>query len=266
MEKSPQCPLNAPPLRTAPLSVPPLNAPLYTQEAFQRAAGHAWRPGGEALTRYALDVCAFAPGARVLDVGCGPGDTLALLHERGVWACGLDVRLPAPDVAAHEARDLPRILGDGAALPMGAATLDGIVCQCVLSLLPPIPGAGAALRGMARALRPSGLLLLSDVYVRTPSGPCGPDEAMPCASPRTACWQGAISWEAQGALLAAAGLSLVLAEDHSAALRELAARMVWYGVRTESLPQWLGRKTACARGYGYGLWIARKDGTCRTFS
>ena len=50
---------------------------LWEQDDFQRAAGETWRPGGLALTRRALELgarcCGFAPGARLLDMGCGAG-------------------------------------------------------------------------------------------------------------------------------------------------------------------------------------------------
>ena len=39
---------------------------LYASSVFQSIAGGAWRPGGTALTRHGLELCALAPGSTVL--------------------------------------------------------------------------------------------------------------------------------------------------------------------------------------------------------
>ena len=64
-----------------------------------------------------LDAVDLGPGARVLDVGCGSGDLLAHLAQRGFATAGIDPapgmvalardRVPAADIRSGDAEDLP---------------------------------------------------------------------------------------------------------------------------------------------------------------
>ena len=64
------------------VSLPAAPPPLYEQPELTWLTGGALRPGGVTLTRELLTCCRPTPGARVLDVGCGPGHSLAVLaHE-----------------------------------------------------------------------------------------------------------------------------------------------------------------------------------------
>lgn len=232
------------------------SVPLYASKAFQRIAGDVWRPGGTNLTRHALDLCAFAPGADILDVGCGKGASLVLLRSLGLNGTGLD-----RERALEE--DFPFVQADAGNPPLPDASFDGILCECVLSLL---PDAGAALQRFARILRPEGRLVLSDLYVR--SNPL----LSVAPSPGSSCLSGARTRQELEVLLEQSGLVLLHFEDHTASLKDLAARLLWYG--DESLCALLRGKSAtegderlpgsCACGsprpggtrYGYGLWIA----------
>ena len=62
----------------------------YEHPLWPSVMGQCLHPGGEALSRRLLALCAFPSGARVLDAGCGPGVTLGLLKESGLDAVGLD--------------------------------------------------------------------------------------------------------------------------------------------------------------------------------
>lgn len=235
------------------------SVPLYASKAFQRIAGDVWRPGGTNLTRHALDLCAFAPGADILDVGCGKGASLVLLRSLGLNGTGLD-----RERALEE--DFPFVQADAGNPPFPDASFDGILCECVLSLL---PDAGAALRRFAHILRQKGRLVLSDLYVRS--------EPLPAAvpSPGSSCLAGARTRQELEVLLEQSGLVLLHFEDHTESLKELAARLLWYG--DESLCALLRGKNetksdtrlpeSCACGslrpggtrYGYGLWIAARS-------
>ena len=142
--------------------------PLWEQEDFQRVAGEIWRPGGPELTRRALELaarrCGLAPGARLLDLGCGPGASLELLAGLGYRPLGLDRRTHAAWAKrAAGAERSPAVIflqGDAACPPLADNSVDGVLSECVLSLLPdPLD----ALRGCRRTLRPGGALLLSDL-------------------------------------------------------------------------------------------------------
>jgi SAM-dependent methyltransferase len=105
---------------------------------------------------------AFAPGARVLDVGCGKGRDVVALLDMGVDAFGLEPNDAMR--AAALARD-PRMAGRIAAAslpdigqPFGGG-FDGMLCCAVLMHLAP-DDLATAFDAMAALLRPGGRLLL----------------------------------------------------------------------------------------------------------
>ena len=113
----------------------------------------AWAVNGQESARSAISdhfASAFAPGARVLDVGCGMGRDLAALLEMGFDAWGVEphdaMRARAierhPNLAGRiVAASLPRI-----GQPFGGG-FDAIVCSAVLMHLSAdaLPGSLAAL-------------------------------------------------------------------------------------------------------------------------
>ena len=231
---------------------------LYASPLFQQIAGGTWRPGGLALTRHALELCAFPPRSEILDIGCGQGASLALLRELGMNGTGLDNTCSLTE-------DFPFVRADAQDPPFPDASFDGILCECVLSLL---PDAEQALRRFVSILRPKGKLLLSDLYLRQETTIL-PDKAWIGSS----CLAGARTRQGLERLLQKSGFDLLHTEDHTACLKELAARLLWYG--DASLKNLLHRKNdaaealrgpagSCACGavrsgglrYGYGLWIA----------
>ena len=48
-------------------------------------------PGGDAHTMRMIELCALSPGARVLDMGAGEGEAVALLRAHGLDAVGIDL-------------------------------------------------------------------------------------------------------------------------------------------------------------------------------
>ena len=127
-----------------------------------------------------------------------------------------------------------------------------------------LPDPLAALRDCHRALRPGGALLLSDLFRRADmtEGEGGPAARLACRE-GTSCLDGARPRAEWDGLLARAGFLLHCFEDHSPALADLAARLVWYGAG--AAPHWLRGGCTCGgvssgRGaFGYGLWIAQKE-------
>jgi len=99
----------------------------------------------------------LAPGARVLDVGCGDGKLAVALLAAGVRAVGLEGSSgPARRAAAETGGRV--VVGDPAALPFAASTLDAIVIWHVLEHL---PEPRRTLAEAARCLRPGGILVVA---------------------------------------------------------------------------------------------------------
>lgn len=102
---------------------------------------------------------ALAPGARILDIGCGSGRDLLWLKEKGFAPHGLE---PSPALAAlAEAHSgCPVTIGEVTAHPLLDRTWDGILVSGVLVHLPhdTIP---AVLDRMAQALARDGRLYVS---------------------------------------------------------------------------------------------------------
>jgi len=103
-------------------------------------------------------------GRRVLDVGCGDGAWALAAARQGAHVVGVDASpamLAAARARAHEAGlDARFQQADAAALPFGDGSFDVVLAITVLCF---VPGAGAALREMARVLAPGGRLVLGEL-------------------------------------------------------------------------------------------------------
>lgn len=226
------------------------SGPFFLRPGFRAVAGDALRPGGLALTARGCDAAGFSPGDAVADVGCGPGESLHYLRGLGLRAVGLEVR---PRFAAEAAARVPGgvVLARAGSLPLRAGCLDGVLCECALSVF---DDPDAALAEMARALRPGGRLVAADLYRR--DDPDGGDAPGPGG-----CAAGAVSRCELTGRLSRSGLVPMLFEDHSRLLAELAGRLVFAGFSAADVGAALaGRR--CAPGgsrLGYYLCVAKKE-------
>jgi SAM-dependent methyltransferase len=148
------------------------------------AARESWRDW-RIEARELLHLAQVARGARVLEVGCGGGGLLRMLHDRGARAVGIDTPGRALDLARarpageRESRGVgggillppcslaPLLVevGEGDALPFRADTFDAIVGQHVIEHLPDV---NAALREWRRVLKPNGYIALATPNARYP--------------------------------------------------------------------------------------------------
>jgi SAM-dependent methyltransferase len=103
--------------------------------------------------------CALAPGARVLDVGCGQGSALQLFRNAQLAPVG--VTLSAADAEACRAADFEVHACDQSFLDFPDASFDLVWCRhCLEHSVFPL----FTLRGLRRVLRPQGWL-----YVEVPA-------------------------------------------------------------------------------------------------
>ena len=200
----------------------------------KKTAQNCWRPGGLELTRHGLALCNFPKRARIADIGCGMGASVRMLRQDGYSCIGLEKNL--------QATDIPQIQGQAEALPFAKESLHGILCECVLSLL---QNPGRILRNFWEVCRFDGSLLLTDLYIKKGESPSS---------------GGPFSRQKLENTLSEAGWQVAHFEDHSKALKEFAANLLWYEKQDEvPWSQNIPGGDIPWRDCGYGLWIAQKE-------
>jgi len=108
----------------------------------------------------------FAHCRRVIDLGCGDGDFVALLLDHGIDAIGVDADAKA--LQAARARDLPVVQQDVFAYlaETADASADGIFCAHLVEHLP-YAQVIQLIRESWRILQPGGVIVLATPDVRT---------------------------------------------------------------------------------------------------
>ena len=97
-----------------------------------------------------IEHCSIAMGTRVLDVGCGSGEFLARLRERGADPTGAD---PAPDMVAAASANANVVLAEAESLPFEPGRFDVVTAVNALQFA---DDTTAALREFARVLSADG--------------------------------------------------------------------------------------------------------------
>jgi SAM-dependent methyltransferase len=241
------------------------NVNLYETRVLRDVTGPVIRPGGFDLTDRGVAYCGLAPGARLLDVGCGTGAAVDhLRRHHGLAAMGIDRSEALLEEGLRSHDGFPLVRGRAEALPVGDGCVQAVLCECVLSLCPDPP---CTLREALRVLQPGGYLVLTDVYARGPSAPAHKTGRQNVSC----CLQGAVNRDTAQTRVMAAGFDLLLWEDHSLLLKQLAAQLVWtygsldafwsavYGPDAPAAAH-NGGAGGCHRP-GYFLLVARKPGT-----
>jgi ubiquinone/menaquinone biosynthesis C-methylase UbiE len=202
-------------------------------------------PGGLELTKKMVAFCHFSEGGKVLDVGCGTGQTVRFLRETfQLDAVGVDPALA--NTREQAGPDLPIWHGTADALPFEKESLNGILCECSFSLF---DRPESVLAGFAGALKPGGQILISDLYARgRPAEISGFTKHL--YTKESLCRQ-----------IANQGLELLLFEDQSQALKSLVTQMIMDMQDGESFYENIGSSFAemKAARCGYYWLIARKN-------
>lgn len=125
------------------------------------------RPGGFDITDKAMEVCDFQRGAKILEIGCGEGETLEhLTKDYGLEVSGIDLSLEMVRRAKERMPEADIHFADGEFLDdYPSFTFDGVVMECVLSL---INKPDEALHEVWCVLKKGGRLFISDLCHRDP--------------------------------------------------------------------------------------------------
>lgn len=202
---------------------------LFGCGCVEGAAGEWLRPGDGAIVTALFERSGLRLGAKVLDVGCGAGDSLAWLERRGFSGIGIDRDERTLALAASRVAS-PLFHGDGAHLPFADACLDAVLSECSLSQM---PDRRVALAEWRRVLKAGGRLLLADVD-----------------------WPSSEGCDSLAEDIAAAGFHILHDEDRSDALAGFVARFIFHYGSLD--PLWGDRDGAPPAGGrpGYRLIIA----------
>ncbi len=238
---------------------PPVT-PLYEQDELSEVTGGTLRPGGIALTTEILSSCKPALGSAILDVGCGPGHTVALMASVfGLRATGLDPSALLLAKAEQLLSGVPNatlLQGEATTMPFQPCSFDMVIAECVLSLTCDI---GKSLREMYRVLRPGGTLILTDIYRKQV-------KRQPELANLQSCISHALPLEDIKKGLSNAGLTLLTLQDRSDLLKQLAGQIIFsYGSLEKFWQLFMGadaaRKTCrslATAPLGYYVLIAEK--------
>lgn len=203
---------------------------LFGCGCVEGAAGELLRPGDGAIVRELFERSGLRLGAKVLDVGCGAGESLAWLERHGYSGIGVDRDERTLAIAASRVKSA-LFHGDGARLPFASACLDAILSECSLSQM---ADRRAALGEWWRVLRPGGRLLLADVDWPSDDGRDGLAED-----------------------IGRAGFAILVDEDRSDVLAGFVARFIFHYGSLDPLWGERGRGTADGRPR-YRLLVAER--------
>jgi len=107
--------------------------------------------------RQSLRALGLPAGSTVLDLACGTGDFLRLLHAGGYRAVGMDLSW---GMLAANHTGMPLAQADGADLPVATGAVDGITCGYALRNFTDL---AAVFHEFGRIVRPGGRISLLEV-------------------------------------------------------------------------------------------------------
>ena len=120
-----------------------------------------WRRHLAGLLPWATEGVSLA-GARVLELGSGPGQSTDWLRDRVRSLTAVENDAPDATALARRLPDVEVVHGDATALPFGAGTFDVVVCFTMLHHVPTAELQDQLFAGARRVLRPGGTFAGSD--------------------------------------------------------------------------------------------------------
>lgn len=124
------------------------------------------RPGGFELTKEALEKAEVKKGSRILDIGCGEGDTVQfLVEEMGMDVVGIDQSRDMVKKANEKYPDLMIQFGEADFLEFSSFEFDVVLMECVLSVA---YLKTEVLHEVYCVLKKGGKLIITDLYNKNP--------------------------------------------------------------------------------------------------
>lgn len=186
---------------------------LYQTKTIQKGLGKCLHPGGTELTSRLLKRLAITKDSLVLDGGCGFGATLNLLKDYTDHGIGLELDF---DFACETSKAcFPVIQGDLKNLPFLNNSLDCIISECTWNLT----NRSVSVAEFYRVLSPSGKVGIIDIFLQQEDG----SKRWPIKS----CFNTASSLESTTEVFKKQGFNIVLLENHSQVLHNLAGEFVF---------------------------------------
>ena len=120
-----------------------------------------WRNAlkGRLMPEHKIFLKYMAPGAKVLEAGCGVGQVVIALRARGIDCHGLDFAQKTIEILNRQFPDLPFRLGDIRDLPYSDNSFDGYISLGVIEHF--TEGQEKMLREAARVVKPGGCIFIS---------------------------------------------------------------------------------------------------------
>lgn len=129
----------------------------------ERSTGRI-RPGSTKLTKRGVELAGLKAGDRLLDIGCGSGESVAFLRKHcGIEARGIDASSEMVNSARKRDPSLPVSTGFAEEEGIFSPAPDAVLMECVFSGITDKRG---LLKRIHAGLRPGGKMILSDLYER----------------------------------------------------------------------------------------------------
>lgn len=139
---------------------------IYENESVRRITGDTLRPGGFLLTDRAIKICKFEIQNKIIDVGCGMGETVERLKDKyNLDAYGIDPSIKLLQLGKEKYKNNNLQYGKGEELPYKDCFFKGVLAECTMSLMEDYE---KTIMESKRVLEQNGYFVVSDVYARKP--------------------------------------------------------------------------------------------------
>ena len=137
---------------------------VYESNDMRKITGDTLRPGGFFLTDKAIKYCSFNKNHKLLDIGCGMGETVMRLKNLfSLDSYGIDPSSKLLGLGKLKYKDINITLGRGENICFQDEFFNGVLAECTFSLM---SSWKKTLIEGKRVLKTGGYFIISDVYGR----------------------------------------------------------------------------------------------------